>query len=117
MDFQERYRQILAEEAARHREAAAKAKARGDERTHSVELMQASMLGPMLEQLGKVEHEKIRPGLLQKEIDFMLGEQKRYEAMNDYDQADRWRLKAETARFALQALRTLEAEQAPEAKA
>ena len=117
MDFQERYRQVLAEEAAKHREAAAQARSRGDERTHSVELMQASMLGPMLEQLGKVEHEKIRPGLLQKEIDFMLGEQKRYEAMNDYDQADRWRLKAETTRFALQALRKLEAEQAPEAEA
>ena len=109
MEFMEKYRQILAEEAAKHREAAAQAKTRGEERLHSVELMQASMLGPMLEQLGRVDHEKIRPGILQQEIDFMLSEQKRLEGLEDFDQADRWRLKAETTRFALEALKKLEA--------
>ncbi len=110
MDFMDEYRRILAAESAKHREAAAQAQSRGEERTHSVELMQASMLGPMLEQLGRVDHEKIRPGILQKEIDHMLSEQKRFEQLGDFDQADRWRLKAETARFALQALRDLEAQ-------
>ena len=110
MNVYEEYRRILAVEAKKHLAAAAKAKAANDERTNSVELMQASMLGPMLEQLGRVDHEKIRPGVLQKEIDHMQAEQKRFEELGDFDQADRWHLKAETTRFALKTLRELEAE-------
>ena len=110
MSFFEEYCRILAEEAGRHRDAAAQAKALGDERTHSLELMQASMLGPMLEQFGRVEHEKLRPGIMQKQIDAARSEQQRYEALGDFDQADRFRIKAETIVFALEALRKLEAE-------
>ena len=116
MSFFEEYCKILADEAEKHRDAAAQAKACGDERTHSMELMQASMLGPMLEQFGRVEHEKLRPGIMQQQIDAARSEQQRHEALGDFDQADRFRIKAEMIVFALEALRKLEAEQTPEAQ-
>ena len=114
MIFFEEYCKILAKEAGKHRDAAAQAKALGDERTNSLELMQASMLGPMLEQFGRVEHEKLRPGIMQQQIDAARSEQQRHEALGDFDQADRFRIKAETIVFALDVLRKLEAGQPSE---
>ncbi|MBO4298109.1 MAG: hypothetical protein J5602_08410 [Clostridia bacterium] len=110
MTILERYNAALDERAAAMRAEAAAARQSGDERRHSLFLMQASMLGDMLKQLGKVEHNRIRAGILQSEIDFMTRQAASFEARGDFDAADQARVKADTIRWAQDALRRLEAE-------
>ncbi|MBO7385061.1 MAG: hypothetical protein J6U63_01820 [Clostridia bacterium] len=110
MTLLETYNSILDAKAAEFKEKAKAARAQGDERTLSICLMQASMLGDMLKQLGRVDHERIRPGLLEKEADFLEQNSRRISLTGDLDAADREQIKAHTTRFALEALRRLEAE-------
>ena len=110
MTILEHYNAALDERAAGMRARAAKARADGDERALSIFLMQASMLGDMLRQLGRVEHTGARPGILQAEIGMMTRQADEFEKRGDYDSADRSRIKAGTVRWALDTLRRLEAE-------
>ncbi len=110
MTILERYNAALDERAALMRDEAAKAKRAGDERRHSLFLMQASMLGDMLKQQGKVEHNLIRPGIMQLEIDLMRRQAAGFEARGDFDAADQARVKADTIRWAQDTLRAREAE-------
>ena len=110
MTVLERYNQVLDAKAAEFRAGADSARLQGDERTHSIRLMQASMLGDMLKQLGRVEHEKLRPGILEREIAFLEDNAGRIGTTGDLDAAEREQIKARTVRFALQELRRLEAE-------
>jgi hypothetical protein len=110
MTLPETYNSILDAKAAEYREKAKAARAQGDERTHSICLMQASMLGDMLKQLGRVDHEGIRPGILEKEADFLEQNAERIRLTGDLDAAEREHIKARTTRFALEELRRLEAE-------
>ena len=111
MEILNKYNEILDEKAELHRAAAAKALEQKDQRTHSIELMQAGMLGDMLKQIGMVEHKKIRPGLMQKTVDLFKNKEKECLERDDFDQADRNRIQGETVQFALDTLRKLEAEQ------
>ncbi len=108
MTILERYNAALDERAAAMRAEAAKQA--DDERRHSLFLMQASMLGDMLKQLGRAEHTRIRAGILQAEIDLMTGRAAGLESRGDFDAADQTRVKADTIRWALDTLRRLEAE-------
>ena len=104
----EQYNLMLAIRAEKEKEAAAQARARGDEREMSVCLMKESMLGEMLKALGRVEHEGIRPGILQAEIDELERRAAVQDEKQDFDQADRLRVQAGTVRWALNTLRKLE---------
>ena len=106
----ERYDAALDARAAAERKKAEEARRRWDEREKSLCLMRASMLGDMLKQLGRWEHRKIRPGLLQAEIDLMLRQAGEYGKKQDFDAANQAEVKAETIRWALDTLRALEAE-------
>lgn len=108
MSILEKYNETLDLRAGEERERAAEAKAKGDERRHSVHLMQASMLGDMLKVLGKVQHEGARPGVLQAQIDSLKREEEKQKACGDYDNADRARVKAETIAWAQNVLAELE---------
>ena len=110
MSVLEEYNRILDAKAAEFREKAKAARAQGDERANSICLMQASMLGDMLKQLGRVVHEKIRPDLLQKSVDFLEQNAERIKLTGDLDAAEREQIKARTTLFALETLRRLEAE-------
>lgn len=110
MTILERYNAALDERAAAMRAEAENAKKAGDERRRSLFLMQASMLGDMLKQLGRVEHNRIREGILQAEINLMTGQAASFEARGDFDAADQARVKADTIRWALDTLRAQEAE-------
>ena len=109
MNILEQYNLALDRRAAQEREKAAQANARGDERSHSIHLMCASMLGDMLKALGRVQHEGIRPGVLQKQIDALTAEAQLRSEKGDYDAADRARVKAETIAWAQNVLKELEA--------
>lgn len=110
MSVLESYNSVLDAKAAEFREKAQAARVQGDERTHSICLMQASMLGDMLKQIGRVDHEAIRPGLLEKEAVFLEQNAERIRLTGDLDAAERESIKARTTRFALKELRRLEAE-------
>lgn len=110
MSIMEQYNGALDKKAAEFREKAQHARRQGDEREESLCLMQASMLGDMLKHIGRVDHEGIRPGLLQKEIDFLEENAGRIARNGDLDAAEREQIKAKTVRFALETLRKLEAE-------
>ena len=71
-------------------------------------LMQASMLGDMLKTLGRVQHEGVRPGVLQKQIDVLKTEAERLRQQEDFDQAERTLVKAQTIAWALDTLKKLE---------
>jgi len=81
-----------------------------DERTRSLHLMQASMLGDMLKVLGRVQHEGTRPGVLQKQIDTLSAEAERLRKLEDFDQADRTMVKMQTIAWAQETLKKLELE-------
>ena len=72
MSILDRYYAALDQRAGEERAKAAQAKSRGDEREHSIHLMQSSMLGDMLRTLGRVQHEGARPGALQAQIDSLI---------------------------------------------
>ena len=108
MTVLEKYNLALDRRAKEERERAAQAKACGDERGHSIHLMQCSMLGDMLKALGRVEHEGLRPGVLQAQIDALLCESERRQAQGDFDAADRARVKAETIDWARRTLKEME---------
>ena len=110
MSVLEKYNAALDGRAAQMREAAARAKEAGDERGHSICLMQASMLGDMLKAIGRVDHEGIRPGLLGDEVKLMEKQAEDARKRDDFDQEDRLRVKAATIRWAMDTLRGLEAE-------
>ena len=110
MNVLERYNAALDAKAAEYLAKADTARLKDDERGCSVCLMQASMLGDMLKQLGRVDHEMMRPGLLQKQIDAFEESAKKKKDAGDLDNAEREQIKADTVRFALNELRRLEAE-------
>ena len=104
MDVLERYYAALDARAAEFREEAAQAKARGDERGHSVALMQESMLEDMLKVLGRVERTE-RPGVLRAQIDRLEQRAGAAEGKEDFDAADRLSRQAQTIRWALETLK------------
>lgn len=110
MTLLERYNALLDQRAVEEREKATKARAAGDEREFSIHLMQASMLGEMLKTLGRVEHEKTRPGILQAQIAALKMEGEKQRKKEDFDAADRTMTKMETIAFALETLKKLETE-------
>ena len=110
MTVLEMYNGILDKRASEYRDSANSARLQGDERAHSLFLMQANMLGDMLKQLGRVEYERLRPGLLQAQIDTLEKNAERLKRAGDYDSAEREQIKAHTIRFAQDELRRLEAE-------
>ena len=109
MDIIKEYNAALDAHAAEFHQAAEQARARGDERGHSLALMQESMLGDMLKQLGRVEHVG-RRGLLQKQIDRCEAQAAKLRQRDDFDGEDQERIKAQTIRWALETLTRLEAE-------
>ena len=109
MSVLEKYNAALDERAAKMREAAARAKEAGDERQHSLCLMQAIMLGDLLKAMGKVDHEGIRPGLMEDTVGQMEKQAEDARKRDDFDLVDR---QAATIRWALDTLRKLEAEDA-----
>ena len=108
MSILEKYYALLDGRSAQERGKAAEAKASGDERGHSIHLMQASMLGDMLKVLGRVQHEGARPGVLQAQIDSLKTEEEKQREKGDFDSADRARIKAETIAWAQRTLAELE---------
>lgn len=108
MDILEKYYSALDHRAAEEHNKAMKANARGDEREHSIHLMCSSMLGDMLKVLGRVEHTRQRPGILQTQIDTLLREADKQKSIGDFDAADRTRIKAETIAWAMSVLKELE---------
>lgn len=108
MSILERYYGELDKRGAEEKEKADRARMKGDEREHSIHLMQQSMLGDMLKVLGRVEHEGQRPGILAAQIENLKKEEARQLAQGDHDSADRARIKAETIDWAMQTLRELE---------
>lgn len=108
MNILEQYNLALDRRAAEEREKAVRAKARGDEREHSIHLMCSSMLGDMLKVMGRVQHEGARPDILDKQIVSLEQEAERQQARGDYDSADRARIKAQTIAWAQNTLRELE---------
>ncbi len=97
----ENYYRKLDEQADLERLAAQNA---ADERTRSIHLMKASMLGDMLKVLGRVQHEGKRPNALKNLIDSFSAEADRQRMRGDYDESDRAEQKAMTIQFALEAL-------------
>ena len=108
MDIIERYNALLDARAVEYRDEALQARARGDERAHAIALMRASMLGDMLKALGKAQHDG--RGAMQKIADAAEARAEAALARDDYDTADRERIKAQTILWAQAALRQLEAE-------
>ena len=108
MNILEQYNLALDRRAAEEREKAMLAKARDDEREHSMHLMQSSMLGDMLKVLGRVQHEGTRPDALERQIVALEKEAEKQQAQGDYDSADRTRIKAQTIAWAQNVLRELE---------
>ena len=109
MEILDRYNAALDARAAEYRQAAAQAKARGDEREQSIALMQESMLGDMLKVLGRTEL-TARPGILQAQIERLEQRAKAAHSREDYDAADRLQRQAQTIRWAKDLLAGLEAE-------
>ena len=108
MNMIERYDAALDARAAEFRAEAARAEAAADERGHSLALMQASMLGDMLKQLGRAEHAG-RRGVLQKLADAAAARSQAALDRGDHDAADQEQIKARTILWAKQALEALEA--------
>lgn len=108
MTILERYYATLKEESDRETARAEKAKNGGDARMNSIHLMKASMLGEMLQVLGRVEHEGKRPNALETLIESFSQEAERQRRFGDYDASDRAEQKAITVQFALDALREAE---------
>ena len=108
MNTLEQYYGALDAEAHRAKEAAEEARKTGDERSHSICLMKASMLGDMLKVLGRVEHEGKKPKALESLIESFSNEADKLRAAGDYDASDRAEQKAITVQFALDALREAE---------
>ena len=111
MNVLEKYNAALDARAEEFRVEAEHAKQRGDERDHSMALMQQSMLGDMLKALGRAEHES-RRGILQKQIDAAEQSALTHRQCGDFDAADRDAIKARTIRWAKELLERLEAEDA-----
>lgn len=112
MPVLERYNEELARLGREYREKALEALERGDERAHSVYMMQHSMFGDMLRTIGRVEHEKTRPGYAANVLASLAKEEQKYLAAQDFDLADRARVKAQTICRALEILERLEKEDA-----
>lgn len=110
MNVLENYNEALDKRAAQERRMAAQAKSRGDEREHSMHLMQASMLGDMLKVMGRVSHDGSRPGMLSAQIAALQKEAEAQQAKGDYDAADRARVKANIIEWAKNTLENLENE-------
>ena len=101
----ETYNAKLDEEAMRERTNAQNA---SDERTRSIHLMKASMLGDMLKVLGRVQHEGKRPNVLQDLLDSFTAEAEKQRILGNYDEMDRAEQKAMTIQFALETLNEAE---------
>ena len=107
MTFWEEYDRALDERAAQEREKAYSARMQDDERMTSVHLMQASMLGDMLKALGRASRNG-RPDILERQIASLHEEAQRQRACEDFDEADRALVKAETIAWAQNLLKELE---------
>ena len=108
MTVLEEYNLALDRRAGEERQMAAQARARGEERDHSIHLMCASMLGDMLKALGRVQHEGIRPNALGAQIEALNQEAERQKSLGDFDAVDRARVKAQTIEWAQDVLKALE---------
>ena len=107
MTFWEDYDRALDERAAQERERAYAARMQDDERMTSVHLMQASMLGDMLKALGSAR-ENGKPDILDRQIASLHEEARRQKACEDFDEADRALVRAETIAWAQNLLKELE---------
>ena len=99
------YHAALQKRAQEEKKKAQAAKEMGDERAHSIHLMQESMLGEMLWQIGRTQHEGKRPGMMENLIQQLEKEAEKQRALGDFDAADRAKIKGETIRFALNLLK------------
>ena len=108
----ENYYAALEKRALTEKQKAQAAKEQGDERAHSLHLMQESMLGDMLRQMGRVQHEGLRPHMLENLIAQLEKEEEKQKAFGDFDASDRARIKRETVLFALECLTEEEKKQA-----
>ena len=98
------YNQLLDEESKKQTDLALEAKAKGDERTHSICRMKASMLQDMLKALGRVVYEGKRPNALSTLVASFSEEAENQRRRGDYDASDRAEQKAITIQFAIDAL-------------
>ncbi len=106
MTFWEDYDRALDERAAQEREKAYTARMQDDERMTSVHLMQASMLGDMLKALGRAR-ENGKPDIFDRQIAALHEEAQRQKACEDFDEADRALVRAETIAWAQNLLKEL----------
>ena len=104
MNGLEQYYQKLDAAAAQEKALAQDAKAKGDERAHSIHLMKASMLGDMLRVLGRVAYEGKRPNALTSLVASFSAEAENAHKRGDYDAEDRAEQKVMTIQFAIDAL-------------
>ena len=110
MKLLERYDAALKARAEEHHSLAVQARERGDEREHSLQLMQESMCGDMLRVLGHTQHQRPEGQALQRVLEGARGEEERFRSRDDADGADRARIKAETIAWALDTLKEMEKE-------
>ena len=109
MTVLDRYNEALAIRSEEEKRLAAEAKRVGDERLHSIHLMQASMLGDMLKVLGRVQHTGARPTILADNIAALTAQSEKEKSAGDYDSAERSLIKARTIAWARETLASLEA--------
>ncbi len=112
MNVLDQYNAALDQRAAREKALAVQAQEKGDERQRALHLMQASMCGDMLKALGRTQHQNSAAGPLAKIRNGALQEGETLRARDDFDGADRARIKAETIAWAMEILEKLEKENA-----
>ena len=108
MTVLEKYYAALDQQAAQQQRLAAAAQENNNEREQSLHLMQASMCGDMLKQLGRVQHEGLRPDVLEQLLASLARQEAEQNKLDDPDSADRTRIKADLVRWANTLLKELE---------
>ncbi|MDO4741120.1 MAG: hypothetical protein Q4A66_10665 [Eubacteriales bacterium] len=112
MEILEKYYAELDRRSREQRDLALQSLEKGEEREYTIHLMQAGMMGDMLKVLGRVQHLRERPGHVEGILASLEKEEEKQNAAEDYDLADRARIKAQTIRQAMALLERLENEHA-----
>lgn len=112
MSILQMYNNALDKMQREYRTQALEALEKGNERAHSVAMMQYSMCGDMLHSVGQAIFEKTRTDFPQKLFDDLEKEKKFYLSKEDYDMADRASVKAQTLQCAMDILERLVKENA-----
>ena len=112
MNVLDQYNKALAIRAKEEHELAQQSLEKEDERMHSIHLMLESMCGDMLRELGKAQHHAPQAGVMRRMQERALQEEAQMKQRDDFDSADRARLKAETIAWAMNTLKELEEQHA-----